>query len=69
MKQEIIVQLDICKTITNKRKELGLSQQQMSDLLHIKRGKYAYIESGNSSVRLVILMNIFSILGIRMYLD
>ena len=44
--------------IRNLRKERGLTQQQLADLLNIDRSTYAYYESGRSKLSIDIMVKL-----------
>ena len=53
--------LILAQNLKSKRKELGLTQQLMSDLLNIERSTYAYYETGKTMPSLDTLEKISAV--------
>ena len=53
--------------IKQKRESLGLSQQYMADQLQISQSYYCFIEKGERTLSVEMMVDIASVLGIELY--
>ncbi|MEO6610725.1 MAG: helix-turn-helix transcriptional regulator [Chitinophagaceae bacterium] len=56
-------EIDISKIFKENRRRLGLTQNQMADLINIKRGRYGSYEEGRACPKISELVNITRLLG------
>ncbi|MEF9988049.1 MAG: helix-turn-helix transcriptional regulator [Christensenella sp.] len=54
---------DIGKRIRNKRKQLGMSQEKLSEMVEISVTHMSHIETGNTKLSLPVLVKIANALG------
>ena len=69
--QKVVIQerTHLAHAIKKRRKELGLTQQQLADLSNLSLNGISQLEIGNKDTQLSTLLKLAPILGFKLTLD